>query len=1019
MSYGLRQVVYMSATSVGEIGLDLVVNKNNFEKQLSGIESIAKKAGAAIAGAFAVKKLADIGKQCIELGSDLSEVQNVVDVTFPKMASQVDDFAKSAAQSFGLSETMSKRYTGTFGAMAKAFGFTEDAAYEMGTTLTGLAGDIASFYNISQDEAYTKLKSVFTGETESLKELGVVMTQTALDQFALSNGFGKTTQAMTEAEKVSLRYAFVQKQLSSASGDFARTSDSWANQCRILSLQVQSLMATVGQGLINLFTPIIKIVNVVIGKIATLANAFKSFTELITGKKSSGNSQVSSGVSDLGTASDLAAGGMADASNAADGLSKSAEGAGSAAKKAAKEMRSLMGFDKINKISEQNNTDSGTTGGNSTPGAGAALGEAVDFGNLAEGETVIDEVDKKFQGLIDRAEELATLFKKGFKIGFGDSEKKIKSITKSIEGIWKSIKKIATDQSVVSSANNLADQISTSFGKITGSIARIGLTIPDNLLGGIEKYLNQNSGYIREKIVSIFDIGSDITTLGGDFSVAIADIFDIFSSDDAKQCTADFIGIFADGFLGIKELGLQFTSDLAQIVITPITENVEKIKIAFDGIIAPLGVILNTVHTSVQDTFSEIGEMYDEHVRPMVESFTSGISSIVSSLLDAWNTYINPVLDQLAEKFTTVWEEQIQPLINTAIGLIGQISDLVKTLWEEVVKPVIDEFIDTSAPTLSEILLDVGNWVLELFGTVADAASGILEALGGVVDFFTGIFSQDWEKTTKGIEEITQGLQKTADSVFGFIENNILKPFDSFLTGVFETDWSESFGFFGEVLNDFFDDFEFVWETAKSTMEDIVSFVEDVFSGDWESAWQTCVDAFGEVFDGLVEIIKTPVNGVIALLNGLLSAVNSLLATIENHLKFDFTIPNPFGGTIVDYHWKATLPRITWRIPALAEGGYVGPNTPQLAMIGDNKRYGEIVSPENKLQEMVDEAVRRAGNGNSITKDELESIINRAVIRIVSALASVGFNIDGEQLATLMTMAQSSIDRRYNTVEIT
>ena len=105
-------------------------------------------------------------------------------------------------------------------------------------------------------------------------------------------------------------------------------------------------------------------------------------------------------------------------------------------------------------------------------------------------------------------------------------------------------------------------------------------------------------------------------------------------------------------------------------------------------------------------------------------------------------------LDQLAEKFTTVWEEQIQPLINTVIGLIGQISDLVKTLWEEVVKPVIDEFIDTSAPTLSEILLDVGNWVLELFGTVADAASGILEALGGVVDFFTGIFSQDWETAT-------------------------------------------------------------------------------------------------------------------------------------------------------------------------------------------------------------------------------------------------------------------------------
>ena len=122
---------------------------------------------------------------------------------------------------------MTKKYTGTFGAMAKAFGFSEKQALDMGATLTGLAGDVASFYNLSQDEAYTKIKSVFTGETESLKDLGVVMTQTALDSYALANGFGKTTDQMSEAEKVALRYSFVQKQLSAATGDFSRTSQSW------------------------------------------------------------------------------------------------------------------------------------------------------------------------------------------------------------------------------------------------------------------------------------------------------------------------------------------------------------------------------------------------------------------------------------------------------------------------------------------------------------------------------------------------------------------------------------------------------------------------------------------------------------------------------------------------------------------------------------------------------------------------------------------------------------------------
>lgn len=264
----------MARDSVGEIALDLSLNSNGFKKQLSGIADMAKKAGAMIASAFAVKKLVEFGKSCIELGSDLSEVQNVVDVTFPQMSAQVDQFAKSAAASFGLSETMAKKYTGTFGAMAKAFGFTEEQAYQMGTSLTGLAGDVASFYNISQDEAYTKLKSVFTGETESLKDLGVVMTQTALDSYALANGFGKTTSQMSEAEKVALRYQFVQNQLTAAAGDFARTSDGWANQVRILSLQFDSLKATIGQGLINLLTPVIKVINIIIGKLTTLANVF-------------------------------------------------------------------------------------------------------------------------------------------------------------------------------------------------------------------------------------------------------------------------------------------------------------------------------------------------------------------------------------------------------------------------------------------------------------------------------------------------------------------------------------------------------------------------------------------------------------------------------------------------------------------------------------------------------------------------------------------------------------------------
>ena len=167
---------------------------NTMKKQIGGLGNALGKLGAVIAATFAVGKLIDFGKEAINLGSDLQEVQNVVDVTFNTMSDKVDEFAKSAAESAGLSETMAKRYMGTFGAMSKSFGFIEEEAFAMSKSLTQMVGDVASFYNLTQDEAYTKLKAIYTGETESLKDLGVVMTQTALDSYAMANGFGMTTK---------------------------------------------------------------------------------------------------------------------------------------------------------------------------------------------------------------------------------------------------------------------------------------------------------------------------------------------------------------------------------------------------------------------------------------------------------------------------------------------------------------------------------------------------------------------------------------------------------------------------------------------------------------------------------------------------------------------------------------------------------------------------------------------------------------------------------------------------------
>lgn len=1025
----------MAATSVGQIGLDLVVNENRFQAQMSGIGNtarraantlqnqiqpqlegiagMAKKAGMALGAAFGVKKIVDFGKQCLELGSDLAEVQNVVDVTFPSMTAQVDKFAKSAAQSFGLSETMAKQYTGTFGAMAKAFGFTEQQAYDMGSTLTGLAGDVASFYNLSQDEAYTKIKSVFTGETESLKDLGVVMTQTALDSYALANGFGKTTSAMTEAEKVALRYRFVQDQLSAAQGDFARTSDSWANQVKILKLQMQSFMATIGQGLINLFAPVIKTINIVLGKLTTLANAFKSFTELITGKKSSGTD---SGIAATAEAAGTANEGLEGAADSASNLANNTSKAGQAAQKTAKQMKALMGFDKINKVDSQESTSTGADSVTPSSGSAGALGSSVDFGNLAKGDDVISKTDKKMSALLVHCKELAKLFKKGFEIGFGNSQKKIDSINRSAKNIGKNLKEIFTDKAVVNAANRCADNISLSLGKITGSTARIGLTLADNLIGGVDKYLSKSKNYIKKRIISLFDVTTDIAKLSGDFAVALADIFDVFSGDDAKAITGDIIQVFADGFLGAADLALKFKRDLLALFVIPFTQNAEQISETLEGELGRWRIVFDALSQSVTDTFEKINQVYDQYFKPFIDSIAQGVTTIQETFLSAYNEYVAPYMDAIAEKFGTVWSEHVQPAVNGFLELIGKLFENLQALWETLLVPLIDWAINTIMPILGPIIGGLGYAILELLSVFADVFKGITDILGGFFDFCTGAFIGDFGKCWKGIEEIIEGFKTILGSIFEFIQKNIFQPFSDFVKNVFATDWSQSFGVIGKVMNTFFSGIKKIWNDIKKVFNGIIDFITGTFTGKWDEAWTGIKDIFGGIFDSLIDLAKIPLNAVIDIINALMSKLNDGLSAIENAFSFSYDFKNPITGTRHYGHYGMSLPRVP-TIPHLAQGGYVKPNTPQLAMIGDNLHQGEVVAPEDKLKQMAIEAAMAAG-GKGVSRDELENIINRAVMRIVSALASVGFYLDSTQIANAQREAMTVMDIRNNTVEV-
>lgn len=978
--------------SVGQIGLDLVVNEGSFKRQMAGISGLAKKAGMALAAAFSVKKLVDFGKECINLGSDLAEVQNVVDVTFPNMTAQVDKFAKSALTSFGLSETMAKQYTGTFGAMAKAFGFSEQAAYEMGTTLTGLAGDVASFYNISQDEAYTKLKSVFSGETETLKDLGVVMTQSALDAYALANGYGKTTANMSELEKVSLRYAFVQDQLTAATGDFARTSDSWANQVRIMKLQMQSFMATVGQGLINLFTPIIKIINIVIGKLMTLANAFKKFTELITGKKSAGDQAVSMGKQ--------AADSLNSASGAADGLKDSTTSAGKAAKKAAKEMRSLMGFDVINKLDKESASTDSSSGGS---GAG---GTAIDFGSLSEGDSAIGKTDKACSKLVNRLNELASLCKKGFLIGFGDSQKNIDKIKKSVSSIRTSITDIFTSSDISSAIKKFTDSAALNLGKIAGATANVGIAIVTNLTSGIAKSLEEKKSYIQEKIASILTISADSFNLVGDFATTIGDLISsAFTSDAGIDISSDICSILTTGVLGGAELFAKASLDISSVIIQPFIDNKDKISKAIQGTLKPISDIIGTIKDGVEDAFEIIGKAYDEHISPMFKTFKEGISDTFGKLLDAYNTYVAPALQSLADKFSEVYDQHIKPCMEKIGETIGIIADVISDMYTGVVKPVIDWLIENLVPVLVPILEALGKNVLTIIGTIADVVGSLLDIFKGIIEFLRGVFTQDWKRALNGLKTIFkgvidffgsllkgwldmfknawEGIKKVFAPITGWFEEKFraaYKGIKSVFKGIgkwFKARYDDVTGVFAGIGGWFKNKFDEAWKGMTGAFKNVSSF----FKGLWNKISKCFTNVGTKIGSAVGGAFKTSINAVFKTIENI---VNGFIKTINGTIKIINKIPGVSIGKIS-----------TVKLPRLAQGGYVKPNTPQLAMIGDNRHQGEVVAPEDKLREMAAEAARMAG-GNSAYSAEILKVL----LQILDALNGMNLelSIDGKKL---------------------
>lgn len=371
----------------------------------SGINSISagiKTMIASMLGFQGIVKLFNLGKQAITWGSDITELENVVDVAFGNLGKNFTDlsgkiyeFAQDSQQQYGISEIAARRYTGTLMSMFNSSGFDASdkmhkEAAQMSLDLTKLSGDLASFYNISNDEAFQKIQSGMAGMVRPLRDLGINMSVANLNAYAMSQGISQSYNEMSQADQQLLRYSYLMSVTSAQQGDFARTANTHANQIRLLRLNLQQLAATIGQGLISAITPAIHALNVLMKYLIAAANAFRSFMYTLFGKVAPAAKGISTGLGGLGDDADNLATG---ADNAASGLGDAADNA----KKLKKEL-SVLPFDELNQLNKQTETPKTPTGGSGGGGVGGGSGLddllGFDVDQLTGGNKTADAINK-------------------------------------------------------------------------------------------------------------------------------------------------------------------------------------------------------------------------------------------------------------------------------------------------------------------------------------------------------------------------------------------------------------------------------------------------------------------------------------------------------------------------------------------------------------------------------------------------------------------------------------------------
>lgn len=1012
------------STNVGTVDIELLLNSNKYNKGLKDAEAKAKssgssienvlgstfkKVGGIIAAAFAIDKVVSFGKECLQVATDtsnawigLNSIMSGQGKNFNQAKQFIQEYVKdglvplnnavASYKNLTLRGYNSEQIEKTMKALKNSATFARQSSYSLGDAVQTATEGLKNENSTVVDNA---------GVTKNVAKMW--------EDYAKS--IGKTTNNLTQAEKIQAEVNGILEETKFQSNDAEKYTQTYSGKLAQLNSAFTSLKTAIGnviQPIAKLFIPVITSAT---NAVTELLNRFSSFLALFGLK--------ADGVDTIG-------GGLGDLASQADSASDAVSSIGDSAKKTKKQLQGLRGIDEINNLTTSNNDTSSTESG---------MGDTAiaDIGNIAD--SAMQQANASMDKFINKAKELASIFKQGFDISFGNTN--FDGILQHLNGVKETIINMWRDPDMINSVNQWRDTFLYSLGQVVGSVSRISINIAENIIGGIEKYLSQNSSRITDFITTMLDISSADMKLTGNFWQALGEISDVFKSNTAKQIRADIIAMFYNPTMSAIEILSKFGLDIKKIFLQPIIDNTDKVKQTFENLTKPI----QTVTGTIAEAFTYIGdkwnEVYDTYIHPLMDSLQTGLSDTFSKFLDVYNQYVVPVLTNLANRFNELWNDHLKPFVDNVAAYLGSLIEAIQVFWENILKPLIDWLVQNVVPRLMPILETIWKVVLNVIGGIVDTIGGFLKTMKGVIDFIIGVFTGDWNKAWEGIKTIFSGiwdmikgnvdmaLNNVKDIVKGAIDmikaeisswgntissiwNNLWNGISNFISGIWNginniisTAWNN-------ITSKAISGAQGAWNGIKNVFSSVGSWFQDTFGSAWEKV-KNIFSSGGKVFDGIKDGIESTFKTIV---NKLISGINKIISVPFNKIKS--ALDKIRNVEVAGFHPFYGLPYIsTPSIPYLAQGGYVKANTPQLAMIGDNRHQGEVVAPEDKIHSiMAEELSKFKGNTDD---SQVISLLKEILKYLRNSGGDTVLNVDSVELARVvikgMKLLQAKSDK--------